>query len=56
LVHLANGDSSHRWPVRSAYPNPGAILPFNRIVAYYGNLYSRNMGVLGEYPPFYHAA
>jgi hypothetical protein len=51
LVHLANGDSTHRWPVRTAYPNPGAILPFNRIVAYYGNLYSRNMGVLGEYPP-----
>ena len=51
LVHMANGDSSHRWPVHTAYPNPGAILPFNRIVAYYGNLYSKNMGVLGEYPP-----
>ena len=51
LVHMANGDSSHRWPVKTAYPNPGAILPFNRIVAYYGNLYSKNMGVLGEYPP-----
>ena len=51
LVHLANGDSSHRWPVHTAYPNPGAILPFNRIVAYYGNLYSKHMGVLGEYPP-----
>jgi hypothetical protein len=50
-VHLANGDSSHRWPVKTTYPNPGAILPFNRIVAYYGNLYSKNMGVLGEYPP-----
>jgi hypothetical protein len=51
LVHMANGDSTHRWPVRTAYPNPGAILPFNRIVAYYGNLYSKHMGVLGEYPP-----
>ncbi len=51
LVHLANGDSSHRWPVRTAYPNPGAVLPFKRIVAYYGNLYSKNMGILGEYPP-----
>ncbi|HTR28522.1 MAG TPA: hypothetical protein VMH27_04590 [Puia sp.] len=51
LVHLANGDSSGRWPVRTAYPKPGAILPFNRIVAYYGNLYSKRMGVLGEYPP-----
>ncbi len=39
------------WPVRNApYPGPGAILPFNRIVAYYGNLYSKGMGVLGEYP------
>jgi hypothetical protein len=51
LVHLANGDSSGRWPVKTPYPNPGAILPFKRIVAYYGNLYSKNMGVLGEYPP-----
>jgi len=51
LLHLANGDSSGRWPVKTAYPNPGALLPFNRIVAYYGNLYSKNMGVLGEYPP-----
>ena len=51
LVHLANGDSSGRWPVKTAYPNPGALLPFNRVVAYYGNLYSKNMGVLGEYPP-----
>lgn len=38
------------WPVKTAYPNAGALLPFNRIVAYYGNLYSKNMGVLGEYP------
>jgi hypothetical protein len=51
LVHLANGDSTHRWPVRTAYPNPGAVLPFNRIVAYYGNIYAKKMGCLGEYPP-----
>ncbi|MBP6866208.1 MAG: hypothetical protein KBC12_01540 [Candidatus Pacebacteria bacterium] len=38
------------WPVKSAYPKDGAILPFNRVVAYYGNLYSKKMGVLGEYP------
>ncbi|MBO9202946.1 MULTISPECIES: hypothetical protein [Niastella] len=50
-LHLANGDSSGRWPVKTAYPNPGAILPYKRIVAYYGNLYSKNMGILGEYPP-----
>jgi hypothetical protein len=50
LNYNANGDSSGRWPVKGAYPNPGAILPFKRIVAYYGNFYSKKMGVLGEYP------
>ncbi len=41
---------THRlWPVRAAYPIGGALLPFNRIVAYYGNYLSRQMGVLGEY-------
>ncbi|MEI6581068.1 MAG: hypothetical protein WCO07_02755 [bacterium] len=38
------------WPVNAVYPNAGAILPFKRVVAYYGNLYSTKMGVLGEYP------
>jgi hypothetical protein len=38
------------WPVKTDYPNAGAILPFNRIVAYYGNLLSTSMGVLGQYP------
>jgi hypothetical protein len=38
------------WPVKTVYPNGGALLPFNRIVAYYGNLYSKRMGVLGQYP------
>lgn len=38
------------WPVKAVYPNAGAILPFNRIVAYYGNLSSTRMGVLGQYP------
>ncbi|HEY4338066.1 MAG TPA: hypothetical protein VGM89_19285, partial [Puia sp.] len=51
MLHLANHDSSGRWPVKTVYPNPGAILPFKRIIAYYGNLYSKRMGVLGEYPP-----
>jgi hypothetical protein len=41
---------THLWPVKTVYPNEGAILPFNRIIAYYGNLYSTKMGVLGEYP------
>ena len=38
------------WPVKTVYPNDGAILPFKRIIAYYGNLLSKGMGVLGEYP------
>ncbi|MBI4088342.1 hypothetical protein HY418_03110 [Candidatus Kaiserbacteria bacterium] len=38
------------WPVKTVYPNYGAILPFKRIVAYYGNFLSTRMGVLGEYP------
>jgi hypothetical protein len=51
LVKITNGDSSGRWPVKTAYPGAGAILPFKRIVAYYGNLYSKQMGALGAYPP-----
>ena len=39
----------HLWPIKTVYPNAGAILPFNRIVAFYGNLYSRKMGILGQY-------
>ncbi len=38
------------WPAKTVYPNSGALLPFNRIVAYYGNFYSTQMGVLGQYP------
>ncbi|CAM3834554.1 hypothetical protein POKO110462_21505 [Pontibacter korlensis] len=32
-------------------PLPGAILPGKRIIAYYGNLLSKRMGILGELPP-----
>jgi hypothetical protein len=38
------------WSAKAVYPNVGAILPFKRIVAYYGNFLSTKMGVLGEYP------
>lgn len=41
--------TQYRWPAEAAYPNAGALLPFRRIVAYYGNFYSTRMGVLGEY-------
>ncbi|MFT3935767.1 MAG: hypothetical protein QM726_19220 [Chitinophagaceae bacterium] len=47
---MVNKDSSGKWPVKGPYPLAGALLPFNRIVAFYGNLYSTKMGVLGEYP------
>ena len=52
LDSLAVGDTTGRWPVKGApYPYKGAILPYHRIVAYYGNMYSKRMGVLGEYAP-----
>ena len=42
-------------PAERLYPGPaplpGAILPNKRIVAFYGNLLSRRMGVLGELDP-----
>lgn len=38
------------WPAKTVYPNAGALLPFNRIIAYYGNFLSKGMGVLGQYP------
>lgn len=48
----ATSTTKELWPVKNAvYPKVGAILPFKRIVAYYGNLYSKKMGILGEYEP-----
>ncbi|HEY0433292.1 MAG TPA: hypothetical protein VGC95_05440 [Chitinophagaceae bacterium] len=49
-AHISAGDRSGKWPVRDSLPHEGALLPFNRIIAYYGNLYSKNMGILGELP------
>lgn len=43
--------SGKLWPKAQPYPLPGAILPFKRIVAYYGNFYSTKMGILGELEP-----
>ncbi len=40
-----------KWPTIAPYPNGDAILPFKRILAYYGNFYSKKMGILGEYEP-----
>lgn len=50
MNQLANGDTSGLWPVKAPYPLPGAILPFKRVVSFYGNLYSTKMGILGELP------
>src|SRR5437868_3834205 len=50
LVALANADTTGRWPAKFPLPISGAVLPFSRIVAFYGNLYSKRMGILGEIP------
>src|SRR6185295_195909 len=47
-LHITNGDTTGKWPVKSEYPLTGAVLPFKRIVSFYGNLYSKQMGILGE--------
>lgn len=51
LLHIINGDTSGHWPVKSGYPAAGAIFPFKRVIAFYGNLYSKRMGILGELEP-----
>ncbi len=50
LTQMTNGDSSGKWPVKATLPLPGAILPFKTVIAFYGNLYSKRMGILGELP------
>lgn len=50
MKHMLNGDSSGKWPAKAPLPLPGAVMPFKRIIAYYGNLYSTRMGILGELP------
>lgn len=50
MIAISNKDTTGRWPVKTPYPLPGAILPYNRIIAFYGNLYSTRMGILGEIP------
>ena len=50
MLVLSNNDTTGKWPVKAPYPLPGAILPYNRIIAFYGNIYSKRMGILGEIP------
>ena len=47
---LTPADSA-RWPVKGPPARPGALLPDNRIVAYYGTPKSTRMGILGQIPP-----
>ncbi len=52
LASMTKPDSAldAKWPVKMPEPLPGAILPYHRIVAFYGNPLEKKMGVLGEYP------
>ena len=50
MLKLSNNDTTGKWPVKAPHPLSGAILPYNRIIAFYGNLYSKRMGILGELP------
>lgn len=50
-MHLVANKPTAAWPVKTDYPAPGAVFPFKRIVAFYGNFYSKGMGILGELPP-----
>lgn len=50
MQYLANGDTTGKWPAEAAHPLPNPVLPFHRVVAYYGNLYSKHMGILGALP------
>lgn len=48
LLYLAHNKPGENGPVKTAYTLNGSILPFRRVVAYYGNFYSKGMGILGE--------
>ena len=50
IANIVNGDTSGRWPVKTPPALSGSIFPYKRVIAYYGNLYSKQMGILGELP------
>ncbi len=50
VAYLSHDTITSKWPPKIVYPKAGAILPFNRVVAYYGNLYTSGMGILGQKP------
>jgi hypothetical protein len=47
---VLSATDSARWPVKTAEPLAGSLLPEHRIVAYYGNPRSSRMGILGQLP------
>ena len=50
VASVRKGLKNPGWPVRTAPPLPGSLLPAKRIVAFYGNPLSKRMGILGEIP------
>jgi hypothetical protein len=50
MAAMYQADSIPAWQLKTPYPLKGALLPYNRIIAFYGNLYSKRMGILGELP------
>lgn len=45
---LAHDSVPKPWQVFSIIPEQGALLPYRRIIAMYGNFYSKHMGILGR--------
>ena len=50
VASIRAGLKNPNWPVKTAAPLAGSILPAKRIVAFYGNPLSKRMGILGEIP------
>ncbi len=50
VASIRAGLKNPSWPVKTAPPLAGSILPQKRIVAFYGNPLSKRMGILGEIP------
>src|SRR5687768_10044226 len=43
IQDLHINDSLGKWTEKKPYPLKGAILPFKRVIAFYGNLFSKRM-------------
>jgi len=50
LQELVHQKPTAEWPVETAYPLGGASFPFKRVIAFYGNFFSKRMGILGALP------